>query len=120
MNAVITRTICRLLIASLLALPFDVAWAGMVGADQLAAANSAKPAREALLTLLSRSEASAQLQALGIDPGSAGKRVAALSDEEIRSIAGRLESLPAGAGTTSVWAMAFVIGFIILLYFGWR
>ncbi len=120
LNAVVTRTICRLLIVSLLALPFDVAWAGMVGADQLAAADSGKPAREALLTLLGRSEASAQLQALGIDPGSASKRVAALSDEEIRSIAARMESLPAGAGTTSVWAMAFVIGFVLLLYFGWR
>lgn len=120
LNAVVTRTICRMLIVSLLALPFNFARAGMVGADQLAATHGGKLDREALLTLIGRSEAAAQLQALGIDPGNASKRVAALSDEEIRSVAGRLESLPAGAGTTSPWAMAFVIGFALLLYLGWR
>jgi len=120
LNAVITRTFCRLLIASLAALPFHFARAGMIGTDQLAATNSGKLDRAALLTLLSRSEVSTQLQALGIDPDSARNRAAALSDEEIRSVAGRLDTLPAGAGTTSPWAMAFVIGFALLLYFGWR
>lgn len=111
---------CRILIVSLLALPFNSAWAGLIGAERLASPAAVQFDRGVALAMIGRSDVSARLQALGIDPGNAAKRVAAMTDEEIRAAAGQLDSLPAGAGTTSTWAVLFVIGFIVLLLWGWR
>ena len=49
-----------------------------------------------------RRRALSQLQALGIDPAQAKDRVQAMSDQEIASLANRLESLPAGADSGAV------------------
>ena len=119
MKSAAMRLICRILIVSMAMLPFQIAQAGMIGTDQIASISSAQSDRAAVLSLISRSEVSSQLQALGISPGTARDRVEAMTDQEVRSLAGQLDSLPAGAKSNGwVWAVVIIVGLVI--YFNWK
>jgi hypothetical protein len=63
--------------------------------------------------VLDREAVQAQLVALGVDPAAAIERVAALTDDELRSLDGRLASLPAGAGVLEVIGVVFVVLLIL-------
>ena len=68
----------------------------LIGRHALSAAQS-QAARTTLAGHLSRAGVADQLQAFGVSPQDAQARVAALSDAEVTALAGRLDSLPAGA-----------------------
>ncbi|OGA53424.1 MAG: hypothetical protein A3F74_05770 [Betaproteobacteria bacterium RIFCSPLOWO2_12_FULL_62_58] len=112
------RMICRFLVVSMMFLPFQTIQAGMIGTDQIASATSAQTDRAAVLSLMSRSDVASQLQTLGLDPKVAQDRVAAMTDEEVRSLAGKLDSLPAGA--TSGWVWAAVVIIAIVIWYNWK
>lgn len=114
-----TRMICRFLILVMAMLPFQTVQAGMIGTDQVASAMSAQADRASVLSLMSRSDVASQLQALGLDPQVAKDRVAAMTDEEVRSLAGKLDSLPAGARSNG-WAWAAVIIIAIVIWYNWK
>jgi hypothetical protein len=82
--------------------------AGIVATDQIAASAG----RDRVKSFLDRAEVQAQMQALGVNPQAALARVDALSDDEVASLAGRLDQLPAG-GTDILGALLLI--FIILL-----
>ncbi len=113
------KMICRLLIASLMLFQFPGAHAGMVGAEQVLAVSSAEGHRGVVQAALNRAEVSGQLQALGVDPQQARARVAAMSNDEVRTVAGRVEALPAGA-TTNGWGWALLIVIGLVVYFNWK
>ncbi len=111
MTSMFTRFICRILAVALIALPFH-AQAGMIGTDQAVAAG----ARATVAGFVARSEVAGKLQALGLSPEAASARVAALSDAEVASLAGRIEALPAGgiAGILPVLAVVLLVYFLII------
>lgn len=88
-----TLYLCRLLMAATMLLPYS-AHAGMIGTEQAAA--GARVARASLASVLERAEVASQLGALGVDAEAAKARVAAMTDEEARLLAGRIDTLPAG------------------------
>ena len=107
------KLICRLLVVSLLFLSFQSS-AGMIGTDQVATGGSASAERMHVQTLLSRTDVASALQSMGVDPKAAADRVATLTDDEVRSLSGKLDAMPAGG--TSGWAVAaiiLVVAFII-------
>lgn len=115
--------ICRLLIASMTLLSLQSAHAGMIGTNQVVSVGNGQGDRDALLGIMSRSEVSSQFQSMGLDPQAARERVAAMTDEEIRSIADKLDTLPAGAnGGDWGWGLAAVIVVAAVIYFayGWK
>ena len=93
----------RLLVVLMAWTPFQMAQAGMIGTDRAVVSQSSLE-RAALASLVSRADVASQLQSLGIDQSSAQQRIAAMSDEEVRSLQGKIDSVPAGAssGTTLV------------------
>lgn len=107
MSSKMKKMTCRALIVSMLALSFQTAGAGMISADQAVAANAAQIDRGVVLSYLSRAETVAQLQAQGIDPAMARERVAALSDQEVRTMAQDMQTAPAGADVG--WLAVIVI-----------
>ena len=107
------RMICRFLMVSMILLPFQTIQAGMIGTDQIASVASAQTDRAAVLSLLTRSDVASQLQTLGLDPKVAKDRVAALTDEEVHTLAGQLNSLPAGANSGWWIAAVVIIGIVI-------
>jgi hypothetical protein len=110
MQTVWTRTICRLLVALMIWMPYQIATAGMIGTDQ-AVATTSQMDRSTVLQFFSRSDVSNQLQSLGIDPSTAKDRVAAMSDTEVQQLAGRIHSLPAGADVS--WGAVLLIILIV-------
>lgn len=116
MNSPMTRTLCRLLIVLMAWMPVHFAQAGIISTDQVV--TSAQADRAAVLNLISRADVASQLQALGLDAATAKDRVAALTDEEVGSLAGKLQALPAGADGTAV-VIIILIG-VLIWYFWFR
>src|SRR5436190_20226013 len=91
------RIVCRLLIASMFLMSFQSAMAGMIGTQQAVATAAAQADRAALISTLSRSDVASQLQSQGVDPLAAKARVASMTDQEVATLSGKIDSLPAGA-----------------------
>lgn len=107
------RLICRFLVLSMMLLPFQTIQASMIGTDQLTSVASVQADRASVLSLLNRSDVTSQLQTMGLDPQAARDRVAALTDQEVRALAGQLNSLPAGADGGWWIAAVVIIGVLI-------
>jgi len=114
MTSVMKRALCNLLIVLMAWTPFQMAYAGVISTDQAVASSQAD--RAAVLSVISRSDVSSQLQALGLDAATAKDRVAALTDEEVRSLNGQLQALPAGGDG---WVVAAVIVIAVLVWYFW-
>lgn len=112
------RSLCRLLVALMIWTPYQIATAGMIGTDKAVAASS-QAERGALVSYLTRTDVQKQLQAMGIDPSTAKQRVAALSDEEVRSLAGRIQNAPAGAMSDGA-AILLIIVIAAAVWWFWR
>jgi hypothetical protein len=96
MNRVLRRTLCHLLIALMAWAPFQMSHAGVIGTDQVLQP-AAQADRAQVLALLGRADIAKQLETFGLDPAVARDRVNAMTDQEVASLASRLEALPAGA-----------------------
>ncbi len=110
------QTICRLLIVLMAWTPFQIAQAGMIGTDQVVAAAS-QADRGTVLNFVSRGDVTSQLQAMGLDPATAKDRVAAMTDEEVRYIAGKIEAMPAGADGAGLLLLIIIIA---LIWWAWK
>jgi len=110
--------ICRVLMVSLMFLSFQSARAGMIGTEQFTAADGAQADRAAVISMIDRSEVSQQLQAMGLEPQAAKDRVAAMTDDEVQALSGKLDSLPAGA-ISDWWIGAIVVAVVLAFVFGW-
>jgi hypothetical protein len=111
MKSAWAKTICRLLVVLMVWTPYQVAQAGMIGTDQVATSSS-QADRSAVLSFVSRADVAGQLQAMGLDGATAKDRVAAMSDAEVSYLAGRINSLPAGADTAGVLILILIIAAI--------
>jgi hypothetical protein len=118
MNLSLKKTTCRALVISLLALSFQSAQAGLIGAEQ-AAPSSAPSERALVLSTLDRTEVAAQLQAAGVDPRAARERVVTMSDQEVRTLAQDIQSAPAGALDGGAWLAIIVVAGLVW-YFAFR
>jgi hypothetical protein len=98
-----------------ISMPLGVAQAALVSTEQVLAAGDGMADRARVLAFLERAEIREQIAALGVDPNEAAARVAALSDAQVREIAGQLDQLPAGQGAVGVVVGAILIIFLVLL-----
>lgn len=114
MKPVLIRLISRVLLVSMLAAPFQAVQAGMIGTDQVAVQSE----REAVLSAMSRPEVVSQLQSLGVDVSVAKDRVAAMTDAEVRHLAGQVDAAPAGAKLTT-WSAIFLIAIAVWVYYAY-
>jgi hypothetical protein len=97
----------------LLAFVFTVpqAYAGLVSTDQAAAQQE----RERVKALIERPEVAQQMEKMGIPAKEALARVDAMTNEEVRSLAGRLDALPAGGQISSQTLLLIIIIILLLL-----
>ena len=65
--------------------------------------------RAELQTFMARADIQVQLRQLGVDPAQAGERVAALSDDQVQDLHGRLQQLPAGGDILGVAIFVFLV-----------
>lgn len=108
MNA-FKRCIARVLVVCTIGLGMpSSSMAGIVPTDQV----YASVRRDQVKDFLDRAEVRAKMQALGVDPDAARARVDALGDDEVATLTGEIDRLPAG-GTDALTVVLVV--FIILL-----
>jgi hypothetical protein len=111
MSNSLSRTISRILVICMLAMPYT-ANAGLIGTNSVVAAQEAGAARDTIRNFVNRAELGSQMQALGLDPASAKDRVNALTDAEAAQLAARINSLPAGADGTAL-VLLILIGVLV-------
>jgi uncharacterized protein DUF6627 len=119
MNVSVMRFVSRWVALCMLALSFQTVQAAMVGTEQVATAAQAQQERERVRDFVARTDVQQQLQSMGVKADNAQDRVAALTDEEVHKIAGKIESLPAGA--SGGWGIAAAVIIIaVIVYWVWK
>ena len=118
MKSPFARVVCRLLVVLMIWTPYQIAQAGMIGTEQVVQ-QSSQSNRSTVLNFVSRAEVASQLQAFGIDPAIAKDRVASMSDEEVRSLSGKIQSLPAGANN-AVWVVLIILLIAGAVWWAWK
>jgi hypothetical protein len=101
------RQLTGLLLALALALPQAPSYAGLIPTEA-----GARSERERVTALLERPEVTQALEKMGIPQQDAKARVAAMSEAEVASLAGKLDALPAGGALSN---QDFIIILIIIL-----
>ena len=111
MNSRFMRMTSRLLIVTVLGLglPLQSVHAGLVGTDKVAVSAQSQSDRERIRSFLDREDVRNELQAQGADVNTAKARVDALTDEEVKKVAGKLDKMPAGGDVLGILFTVFVI-----------
>jgi hypothetical protein len=91
------------------------AQAGMVGTEQMLAAESRAESLATVQAFVARAEVQSQLESWNVQPALAAECVAALSDAELQQLAMHIESQPAGAGAIGIIGVVFLILIILEL-----
>ncbi len=110
------QMLCRLLIVLMAWTPYQLAQASMIGTDQVVSSAS-QVDRNTVMGFVSRADVANQLQAMGLDPATAKDRVAAMTDDEIRYVAGKIDAMPAGASGAGLLLLIIIIA---VIWWAWK
>ena len=92
-----------------------LARAEIVSTEQLTAQHSTDAERARIQAFVERAGAAGQLQAQGVDSLVAKDRIAALSDQEVHALAGKIDSLPAGGNFGSFTDEQIIIVLLLVI-----
>ena len=90
-----------------------VAQAELVTTLQAVEASARTQDLAAVNAALAREEVRAQFAALGVEPAQVESRIAALTDSELRTLAGQMAEMPAGADALAVIGIVFLVLLIL-------
>ena len=94
----------------------SVSYARIIDTATAIEASSARSADLATVRAgLDRQDVRDRFVALGVDPATVDARLAALTDSELHSLAGRVEQMPAGGDLLAVVGIVFVVLLILEL-----
>ena len=93
----------------------SAAYAGMIDTERVVANEQPDQERQRLKGLLDRQDVAKQKQAMGVSPKAAQGRIDAMTDQEVRTLAGRLDSLPAAGISFSNNELIIIILLIVVL-----
>jgi len=62
---------------------------------------------------LARDQVRSQFEAMGVDPAKVDARVAALTDQELRTLAGQMQDMPAGSDALAIIGIVFLVLLIL-------
>jgi hypothetical protein len=110
------RSCVALVTVSLVSLGMQApAFAGVVGTAEAVAAARGEGPRAVVDAAMARADVREKLSELGVDAAAIEGRLAALSDEEIATLAGKIEGAPAGGDALAVIGIVFVVLIILEL-----
>jgi hypothetical protein len=90
-----------------------VAQAQLIGTLQAVEAGTRAQDIATVRAALARDQVRAQFVALGVDPAQVETRIAALTDSELRTLAGQVSAAPAGADALAVIGIVFLVLLIL-------
>ena len=110
------RACVALISVSLVSLGMQVpAAASVVGTAEAIAATRNDGAHAVVDAALARADVRAKFAEMGVDAAAIEGRIAALSEEEIATLAGQIEKAPAGGDALAVIGIVFVVLIILEL-----
>lgn len=92
-----------------------VARAALVGTQQAVESGTRSLDLAQVNAALARDQVRDQMVALGVDPSVVDARVARLTDSELRSLAERMDQMPAGGDALAIIGIVFVVLIILEL-----
>ncbi len=107
----LTKPVSHLLAFGILALSLHLpaAQAGMIGTEAVVNAAQVQQDRERLRQVLSRDDVKSQLIARGVDPAQVQARVDSLTDQEVQSLSGKIDQLPAGGDALGLLVLVLLV-----------
>jgi hypothetical protein len=107
----IAKPISQLLVFGLLSLSLHLpaAQAGMIGTETIANVAQTQQNRAHLQEALNRDDVKAALVARGVDPSQVQARVDSLTDEEVQTLSGKINQLPAGGDVLGLAVFVFIV-----------
>jgi hypothetical protein len=107
----LTKPVSQLVAFGLLALSLHLpaAHAGIIGTEAVINAAQVQQDRERLRSTLNRDDVQAQLIARGVDPAQVQARVDSLTDQEVQTLNGKLDQLPAGGDALGLLVFVFIV-----------
>ncbi|MFQ5932300.1 MAG: PA2779 family protein [Nitrospiraceae bacterium] len=112
-----TKSLSSLLVFALVVLQFPagMASAAIVSTETVLETSDIRTDRARVHAFLAREEVRAQLVGWGVSPDEVGTRVDALSDREVKRLAGQLDQLSAGQSVVGAVVGGIVLVFLVLL-----
>jgi hypothetical protein len=105
--------VCALCLAILNLSSPSVAQAGLVGTLQAVESHTRAQDLATVNAALARDEVRAKFIELGVNPTTVDARVAALTDSELRTLADRMDAMPAGGDFLAIVGLVFVVLMIL-------
>ena len=90
-----------------------VAQAGVIGTLQAVESQHRAADLAVVNSALAREQVRAELGAMGVDAAAVEARLGAMTDAELRSLAGEIENLPAGGDALAVIGIVFLVLLIL-------
>jgi hypothetical protein len=90
-----------------------VAHAGLVGTLQAVESSSRAQDIAAVSGALAQSQVREQMTAMGVEPAVVEARIARLTDSELRTLADRMEQMPAGGDALAIIGIVFLVLLIL-------
>jgi hypothetical protein len=103
-------TLLLLGVAAVLAMPSG--YAAMIPTEAVQAPDGE---RERVKAMLARPEVAAEMQKMGIAPADAARRVDAMTDAEVRTLAGRFDALPAGGALSNTDVLVIILLVLLII-----
>ena len=110
------KLICQLLILSMIWLPF-AGNAAMISTGDIVASATDQANRDKVVEFATRADVQKSFESMGLTAANAKDRVNAMTQEEVNRIAGKIDSMPAGASDGWWWALGVIVIGVAIWYF---
>ena len=108
MNPIFSKAVASAMVVCMLGVAAPIQ-AGIMPTTSTQSTPATQAERARVVQFLQRDDVRQQLVANGVDPQEAVDRVAALSDDEARDMAGRVDHMPAGGDILGIVFTVFII-----------
>ena len=107
----LTKPVSHLVVAGLLALSLHIpaANASLIGTEAVIDSAQVQQDRARLHQVLNREDVKAELIARGVDPAQVQARVESLTDQEVQTLATKMDQMPAGGDALGLLVFVFLV-----------
>jgi hypothetical protein len=107
--------ILMIVLTLLLSVPYQAAFAALVGTDTMLDMSRGKEARETIKQFMARKDVRSAIVSQGVEPLEADVRLNSLSDVEVIQLANQIDQLPAGGDAIGLVITVLVIVILVLV-----
>ena len=107
--------ILMIILTLLLSVPYQAAFAALVGTDTMLDMSRGKEARETIKQFMARKDVRSAIVSQGVEPLEADARLNSLSDAEVIQLANQIDQLPAGGDALGLVITVLVIVILVLV-----